>query len=127
MNGWNRLFAVVAVCWAIVAPFLLMADTNKPTKQVFDSCSSVAYHRYGSSDSVRLDWNKYQSEQVACLDAYVRAVLVLPKVLSAMVGAGDLTLGLIAWAFILIPLGLLWVVGWALGRIVLWVAAAFRR
>jgi len=28
MNGWNRLFVIVAVCWALVAPFLVMADVN---------------------------------------------------------------------------------------------------
>ena len=30
MTGWNRLFVVIAVCWALVAPFLLMAEANGP-------------------------------------------------------------------------------------------------
>ena len=29
MSGWNRLFVVVAVCWALVAPFGLMHDVNR--------------------------------------------------------------------------------------------------
>lgn len=37
-----------------------------------------------------------------------------------MIGVGDLTLGLVAWGFSLIPLCVLWVPGWSLGRIVHW-------
>jgi hypothetical protein len=32
----------------------------------------------------------------------------IQKVLHAMIGIGDWTLGLVVWGFILIPLGLLW-------------------
>jgi hypothetical protein len=32
MNGWNRLFVVVAVWWAVAAPFWLVAENNDPLK-----------------------------------------------------------------------------------------------
>jgi hypothetical protein len=51
----------------------------------------------------------------------------LPKLLSAMAGQGKRQLGLVARGFIVIPLALLWIVAWGLGRIAYWVAAGFRR
>jgi hypothetical protein len=36
MNGWNRLFVVIAVLWAIVAPFWLLDGVNKPVPVWFD-------------------------------------------------------------------------------------------
>ena len=127
MNGWNRLLVVIAVCWAIVAPFLLMEDTNKPIQQTFDSCGSAAYRRYGASDStIRLDMAKYDAEVAKCLADFSRDFVSLQKLLSALIGAGDRTLGLVLWGFILIPPCLLWVVGWVFGKTVQWVVAGFR-
>ena len=51
----------------------------------------------------------------------------IQKLLSAMIGMSDHTLGLVSWGFILIPLGLLWGVSWVLSRVVRWVAAGFLR
>jgi hypothetical protein len=36
LNGWNRLFVIVAVCWAVVVPFLALESVNKPAEQTFD-------------------------------------------------------------------------------------------
>jgi hypothetical protein len=89
MNGWNRLFIVIAICWAIVAPFLLMADTNGPVDRIFEMCSSRSYRQYGASDStVRLDMEKYKAEQDVCLNNYTRDYLDLRKLLSALIGIG---------------------------------------
>jgi hypothetical protein len=118
---------VVAICWILVAPFLLMADTNRPIEQVKDLCTDTAYNRYGSSSSVQLDMAKYDTEVRKCIDAYIDGFVSLRKLLSAMAGQGERELGLVAWGFILIPPALLWIMAWALGRIVLWVAAGFRR
>jgi hypothetical protein len=30
LNDWNRLFVVVDAVWALVAPFLLVAENNEP-------------------------------------------------------------------------------------------------
>ena len=58
------------------------------------------------------------------MDAFVRSNIVsLPGTFSAMVGAGDWKLGAVAWGFILIPLALLWIVVWGVGRVVRWVVA----
>ena len=51
----------------------------------------------------------------------------LPQLFSAMIGVGDRKLALVAWGTFLIPLCLLWVLGWGFGRIVRWVAAGFRQ
>ena len=53
MNGWNRLFVVIAVCWVLAAPFLVMADTNSPIERLLQFCGETAYQLYGSS---RGDW-----------------------------------------------------------------------
>jgi hypothetical protein len=129
MNGWNRLFVVIAVCWAIAAPFWLMAETNSPVHQAFFQCGSTAYENYGTAiDSrIRLDMEKYRHEVRLCSDAFARDFVSLQRLSSAMIGIGDLTLGLVAWGFILIPLCLLWVVSWGLGKTVRWVVAGFRR
>ena len=127
MNGWNRLFVVGAVCWLAASPFFLAANANGSVDLVFKSCSDTAYRLYGSSDSRQLNMDRYKVEQGRCLNAYTRDFISLPKVLQAMVGAGDRTLGLVAWGFILLPPALLWIVGWIVGRTVSWVAAGFRR
>src|SRR5262249_55886593 len=89
----------------LVAPFLLMADTNRPIEQMKDLCTDTAYNRYGSSSSVQLDMAKYDAEAKKCIDAYIRNFVSLRKLLSAMAGQGERELGLVAWGFILIPPG----------------------
>jgi hypothetical protein len=41
MSGWNRLFVVVAVLWAIAAPFVLMADTNTPVDKLSNAALTL--------------------------------------------------------------------------------------
>jgi hypothetical protein len=127
MNGWNRLFVVVAVVWALVAPFLLVAESNKPADRMFSMCSDIAYRSYGSSSSSKLDMDRYRAEEAKCLEAFVGHIVSVPGTFGAMIGAGDWKFGLVAWGFIFIPLALLWIVVWGVGRIVHWVAAGFRR
>ena len=127
MNGWNRLFVVVAVVWTLVAPFLLVAENNKPAERIFSMCSDTAYQLYGSSSSIKLDWDRYQAERAKCSKGLVSGLISVPGTFSAMIGAGDWKLGGVAWGFILIPLALLWIVAWGVGRVVHWVAAGFWR
>src|ERR1700688_1517949 len=121
MNGWNRLFVVVAVVWALVAPFLMVAESNKPAERIFSMCSDTAYQLYGSSSSIKLDWDRYQAERAKCSKGLVSGLISVPGTFSAMIGAGDWKLGGVAWGFILIPLALLWIVAWGVGRVVHWV------
>jgi hypothetical protein len=128
MSGWNRLFAVIAVLWAVAAPIILMVDTNRPVHQAFDRCGDAAYRNYGASDSrIRLDMDKYRQEVALCLADFSRDFVSIQKVLHAMIGMGDWTLGLVAWGAILVPLALLWDVSWVLSRLMRWVAAGFLR
>jgi hypothetical protein len=127
MNGWNRVFVVVAVVWVLVAPFLLVAENNKPADRMESMCSDVAYQLYGSSSSTKLDMDRYRAEEAKCLEAFVRNIVSVPGTFAAMFGAGDWKLGGVAWGFILIPLALLWIAAWGVGRVVHWIAAGFRR
>jgi hypothetical protein len=127
MNGWNRIFVVLAVVWAIVAPFWVQVESNRPVDASFSRCSDVAYQRYGSSGSKQLDMDKYKAERDKCSEAFVRDFVSLPATYAAMVGFGDWKVGGVAWGVIVIPLALLWIVAWGLGRLVLWVVAGFRR
>jgi hypothetical protein len=127
MNGWNRLFVVVAVVWALVAPFWLVAENNKPAERIYSMCTDTAYHLYGSSDSGKLDMDRYRAEGAICMERFMHGNLISwPGTLTAMVGLGDWKLGAIAWGFILIPLALVWLVIWAAARIVIWIIAGFR-
>jgi hypothetical protein len=126
MNGWNRIFVVVAVVWALVAPFLMVAENNRPAARMFSSCSDIAYQLYGSSSSRQLDWDRYRAEQSKCSEALIRDSVSVPELLTAMIGAGDWRLGGLAWLFILIPLALLWIIGWGVGGVVHWIVAGFR-
>ena len=127
LNGWNRLFVVVAVCWAVVAPFVIAETSNAPTQRIHGMCADSAYRNYGASDSpIRLDFDKYHAETAKCLQAFERDFVSLQKLFHAMTGTGDRLLGLVTWGFIVIPLCLLWVLGWAFGRTAKWVAAGFR-
>ena len=76
--------------------------------------------------TVRLDMDMYTAERDKCLDVLVRDYVGLPQLFRALIGIGDWKVAAVAWGVLLIPLCLLWVVGWGLGRIVLWVVAGFR-
>ena len=39
MNRWNRLFVVIAVCWAIVSPFLVAREANRVPELTFHNCA----------------------------------------------------------------------------------------
>ena len=127
MNGWNRIFAVVAVVWTLVALFLLVTESNKPAERMFSSCSDVAYQLYGSSSSRQLNMDRYRAEEAKCSAALVGNLVSVPGAFSAMMGAGDWKLGAVAWGFILIPLALLWIFGWGTGSVVRWIVVGFRR
>jgi hypothetical protein len=127
MNGWNRVFVVIAVVWTLVAPFLFVTESNEPAQRIETACSDFAYQLYGSSSSGKLDMDRYRAEEAKCLETFVRNIISLPSTLGAMIGAGDWKLGGLAWGFILIPLALLWIVGWSVGSVVVWIAAGFRR
>jgi hypothetical protein len=128
MNGWNRLFVVVAACWALVVPFLVTTEVNRPVNTVLNLCATAAYENYGASDSrVRLDMDTYRSEKDKCFSAYGRDFVSIQKVAAAIVGLGDWMLGLAVWSLIVIPLAALWIMCWIVGRTARWVAAGFRR
>ena len=127
MSGWNRIFVVAAVVWTLGAPFLLVNENNRLPEKMFSSCADLAYQLYGSSSSRQLDMDRYRAERDKCLATFVRNIISVPGIFGAMFGAGDWKLGGLAWGFIFIPLALLWIVGWGLGRTVLWIAAGFRR
>jgi hypothetical protein len=126
MNGWNRIFVVVAVVWALAAPFLLVTENNKPAETIFSFCSDAAYQLYGSSNSRKLDMDRYRAEEAKCSEAFIHNIVSVPETFGAMIGVGDWKLAGVAWGFVLIPLALLWFVAWGLGRVVHWVAAGFR-
>jgi hypothetical protein len=116
MSGWKRLFVVIATCWVLVATWLTFHAINDPVIESFAMCHSAAIRHDPQLDA------RYEAELNECSSAFRRDYVILPKILSAMVGMGDRTHGLLAWGVILIPLCLLWV----LGKIVGWVAAGFR-
>ena len=91
MNGWNRLFVVIAVCWVLAAPFLVMADTNSPIERLLQFCGETAYQLYGSSGAALHGTRNH----------YTRDVVSLPNWCQA--GGGDWKLGIVAWGFILFP------------------------
>jgi len=64
---------------------------------------------------------RYRAEIDKCMSAYVRDFTSLPTLLGDMVGWGDWRIGMVSWASIIIPLALLWFIGWGLGRVVRWV------
>ena len=60
MNGWNRLFVVIAVCWVVVAPLLLTAEGNRPVEQMLGLCSDAVYQ---APAILRVPtWKKYRAE-----------------------------------------------------------------
>ena len=127
MSGWNRLFVVIAVCWAIVSPILVTREANRVSELTFHNCADSAYREYGSSDSPLFNMNRYIAETNACSQVYTRDGVRLPRVVRAMGSTDDRILGLAGWGFMLIPLALLWIISWGIGHIVIWIAARFRR
>ena len=127
MNRCSRLSVMIVVAfWAVVSPLVVSTEANRGPELSFQYCTDSAYQQYGSSDSPRFDINKYLVEIDTCSRTYAREGVRFPRVLHAMVGADDRVLGLAGWGFMLVPPALLWIVSWVIGRIVIWVAAAFR-
>jgi hypothetical protein len=124
-SKWNRLFAVIAVCWAIVSPLLLAAEADRRPELARRDCTETSYRLYGATDSPHFDLNTYAAEAEACNRSYNSDSVRLPKVLSAMVGRGDRILGLAAWGLLLIPLGFLLVISWGIRRFVNWIRVFF--
>jgi hypothetical protein len=122
---WNWLFAVIAVCWAIVSPFLLAAEADRRPELARHDCTDTSYRLYGATDSPFFDVNRYTVEADACNRSYNSDSVRLPKVLGAMVGKGDRILGLAGWGLLLIPLGFLLVISWGIRRFVNWIRAGF--
>jgi hypothetical protein len=109
LSGWNRLFIVVAIGWALVAPWLLIFQGNEPVERLYRMCAESAYRNYGASDSlIRLDRTKYHAELDKCSSDLQRRYLGIDKLGAALIGIGDSRVSLIVWGFILIPPALVW-------------------
>jgi len=89
-------------------------------------CSDTAYQRFGSSSSAQLDMDRYRREMDRCSE-HLKQLVGVNTVVGAMFGMGELATGAIMWGFILVPLALLWLICWGIGRTVIWVAAGFSR
>ena len=93
MNPWNRLFVVIAICWAIVSPLLAATEANRGAAQALHDCSDSAYQQYGSSDSPRFDVYRYIAEMDACNHATHATVSVFREYLARCSAAATGYLG----------------------------------
>jgi hypothetical protein len=115
LNGWNRLFLVVAVCWLEIVPYLIMHSANGPVTSEFEVCSDRAYRIYGTAASPQLDMNRYHLEMDKCRRELER-LIGIDTVIASWIGKGPPNLWLSSAFLFAIPLSILWVVGWIVGR-----------
>jgi hypothetical protein len=87
MNGWNRLFVVIAVCWAVTTPFWLVVENNDPVKSVYSMCTDTAYQIYGTSSAPQT-MEKYRAETKVCFDRMAQVLIGMQTVFGAMFGIG---------------------------------------
>ncbi len=107
MNGWKRIFVVIAIVWTIAVPFLLAANANAPVEAIISRCNDVA--------------------RLYCSGLFVHDFVSVPTIFGSMIGLWEWKRGAITWLFVLMPLPLLWLVCWSLSRIVFWIVAGFQR
>ena len=107
MNGWKRIFVVIAIVWTIAVPFLLAANANAPVEAIISRCNDVA--------------------RLYCSGLFVHDFVSVPTIFDSMIGLWEWKRGAITWLFVLMPLPLLWLVCWSLSRIVFWIVAGFQR
>jgi hypothetical protein len=104
MSRSNRIFVVVVVAWAIVVPFLLAANANAPVEAMISRCTDVAQLNCSAS-------------------LFAHDFVSVPTIFGSMIGLWEWKRGAITWLFVLIPLPLLWLVGWSLSLIVFGIVA----
>jgi len=127
-SGWNRLFVVISVLWAIGAPIYAMVDINRSAGNLFGMCYSSAYKTYGAGGYLGADETKLQTAEAHCRRDLDRVAMPPQKLLDVLLGKGPEQYGFaILWGVILVPIALLWLIGGATIGTVRWVAAGFQR
>jgi hypothetical protein len=127
-SGWNRLFVVISVLWAIGAPIYTMVEANNSTSEIYRMCYSSAYTRYGPGGYAGADEAKFQTAKAQCGYNFDRAFMAPQKLIDILLGGqgpGPNSTAIL-WGIILVPLALLWLIGGITIRTVRWVAAGFK-
>ncbi len=127
-SGWNRLFLVISVLWAIGAPIWVMVDTNDSTGKVYQMCLNSAYKNYDVGGYTP-NTTKYDATKSECLHSFERQFIPPQRLLAMLLGndpgPGGYGFALL-WGVILVPIALLWLIGGGTVRTVRWIAAGFR-
>ena len=74
MNPWNRLFVVIAICWAIVSPLLIATEANRGP------------HRLRTTALIPLTNNTGQATRLGltCIDTLQRRMRVIMPTLATV-------------------------------------------
>jgi len=120
MSGWQRIGVVISVLWLLAVPSYVIISSNQFADAYYKGCLDLAYRtRLNSAKELNAaiqDCSTTRSE-LAVTPTKALKVLLLEK------NYGE---GLAAWAALLLPIALLWIIGGIVFGTVRWLARSFR-
>jgi hypothetical protein len=120
MSGWQRIGVVISVLWLLAVPSYVIISSNQFADAYHKGCLDLAYRtRLNSAEELNAaiqDCSTTRSE-----------LAVTPiKALKVLLLEIDYNVGLAAWAVLLLPIALLWIIGGIVLGTVRWLARSFR-
>jgi hypothetical protein len=120
MSGWQRIGVVISVLWLLAVPSYVIISSHQFADAYYKGCLDLAYrtrlNSAGELNAATQDCSTTRSE-LAVTSTKALKVLLLEKHYSE---------GLVAWAALLLPIALLWIIGGIVLGTVRWLARSFR-
>jgi hypothetical protein len=120
MSGWQRIGVLISVLWLLAVPSYLIISSNKFADAYYKGCLDLAYRTKLNSaaelNAAAQDCSTTRSE-LAVTPARMLKLLLLEE---------DHAYGLIAWAALLAPVALMWIIGGIAFGTARWFARGFK-
>ena len=117
MSGWQRIGVVLSVLWCLFVPAHFFINSNQIANDYYATCLNNAYRNLTSDELQRaIQSCSVNHESMAMKPAKLFKALLFE----------DYYDGLALWAFTLVPIAGLWIVGGIVFAAIHWISRGFK-
>ena len=124
MKGWPGIGVLISVLWLVGVPIYLMVDTNNTAKVIYQSCIRSADLAFEPGRFEGDNPGQLQTAERRCARSFQNTRMSPAKLTRLLLGQ-EVEDALIVWTIILVPIGLLWLVGGVIFVTAHWIRRTF--
>jgi hypothetical protein len=120
MSGLQRIGVLISVLWLLAVPSYLIISSNKFADAYYKGCLDLAYRTKLNSAA------ELNAATQDCSTTRSELAVTPTRMLKLLLLEEDRAYGLIAWAALLAPIALMWIIGGIAFGTARWLARGFK-